>query len=36
MTAKWFGYKCSKCTYEQLNTEGREAIEQSKLKESEE
>ena len=36
MSAHWFGYRCSQCTYEQLNAEGRKAAEETKWEESEE
>lgn len=36
MSAHWFGYRCSQCTYEQLNTEGRKFMEKSKWVESDE
>ena len=36
ISSQWFGYRCSKCTYEQLNAEGRKAVEESKWEESEE
>ena len=35
MSAHWDGYRCSQCTYEQLNTEGRKIVEESKWEESE-
>ena len=33
MSSQWFGYRCSQCTYEQLNAEGRKAVEKSKWEE---
>lgn len=32
--SQWFGYRCPQCNYEQLNKEGRDAIEDSKREES--
>ena len=34
ISPQWFGYRCSRCTYEQLNKEGREAIEKMNWKET--
>ena len=34
MSAHWFGYRCSQCTYEQLNAEGRKFMKKSKWLES--
>ena len=34
MKPQWFGYKCTKCGYEQLNNTGREFDDDMKMKET--
>lgn len=34
MKPKWFGYKCTRCGYEQLNNIGREFNERMEMKET--
>ena len=36
MSAHWFGYRCSQCTYEQLNARGRAILKENEWEESEE
>lgn len=34
MKSQWFGYRCSQCNYEQLNSIGRDAFEEKRESES--
>lgn len=35
ISSQWFGYRCSQCTYEQLNARGQAVLKENEWEESE-